>query len=100
METPPPPARPRHAPGSIRLEHQRRTLTGAAATDAEHALDLHLAAGMSLPAALRAVADEVAMALAEAVLCQPRNHTREAALADLAVALRDEATLIDHRSRP
>jgi len=100
MEQPPPPARPRRAPGSIHLERQRRTLSGPGVADAEVALDLHLAAGSDLPSALRAVADETAVTLAEAILCQPRDPAHELALADLAVALRDEATHIDNLSRP
>lgn len=103
MDKPPLPAqsaRPRRRQGSIRLEHQRRTLTGPGVTDAELALDHLLATGSSLPDALRAVADQVAMNLAMAVICPDRDHAGELALADLAVALNDEALMASAREAP
>ncbi|WP_287922268.1 hypothetical protein [Cellulomonas sp.] len=81
----------------MRLVQQRRTITGPRVRDAEAGLDHLLARGASLPVALRAVADETAMTVAEAIICPGRDPARELALADLAVALRDEAGLLETR---
>ena len=100
METPPPPPRfcPEHP--SVRLVQQRRTFTGPGVAEAEEGLDHLLAQGTSLPVALRVVADATAMTLAEVIVCPGRDADRELALADLAVALRDEAGLLEtHRER-
>jgi len=100
MDTPPAQQpRPRRREGAIYLEHQRRTLTGPGVTDAEMTLDHLLATGMSLPDAYRAVAAETALMLAMAIICPDRDHDRELALADLAVALNDEAASVENQGR-